>query len=218
MGFTGAQIRTLGGGATQFSISAGDPLISASQMDLGAFVSDDWKVRPNLTVSLGLRYETQTNIDDWRNFAPRVGIAWAPGAKSVRSKAKSVIRAGFGMFYDRFSLGNTIAALRYNGVVQQQYIITNPDFYPNVPPLASLAGASPSAAIQQVSPALRAPYLMQSAIGFERELPLNTTIAITYANTHGLHILPARSMGRPSGCLSHRRCSRGTIFSPCAFR
>jgi hypothetical protein len=130
MGFTGAQIRMLGGGATQFSISAGDPLISASQVDLGAFVSDDWKVRPNLTVSLGLRYETQTNIDDWRNFAPRVGVAWAPGAKSARSKAKSVIRAGFGMFYDRFSLGNTIAALRYNGVVQQQYIITNPDFYP----------------------------------------------------------------------------------------
>jgi hypothetical protein len=166
-------------------------------VDLGAFVSDDWKVRPNLTVSLGLRYETQTNMHDWRNLAPRVGIAWAPGAKSARSKAKSVIRAGFGMFYDRFSLGHTIAALRYNGVVQQQYIITNPDFYPNVPPLATLAGATPSSALQRVSPALRAPYLIQSAIGFERELPLNTTIAITYANTHGLHILRSRDSNAP---------------------
>jgi outer membrane receptor for ferrienterochelin and colicin len=110
MGFTGAQIRALGGGATQFSISAEDPRVSASQVDLGAFVSDDWKLRPNLTVSLGLR----------RDFAPRVGIAWAPGVKSARSKAKSVIRAGFGMFYDRFSLANTITALRYNGTVQQQ--------------------------------------------------------------------------------------------------
>jgi hypothetical protein len=197
MGFTGAQIRALGGGAAQFSISAGDPLISASQVDLGAFVSDDWKLRPNLTQSLGLRYETQTNIHDRRDFAPRVGIAWAPGAKSARSKAKSVIRAGFGMFYDRFSLANTITALRYNGVVQQQYIITNPEFYPNVPPIATIAGATPSSAIQRVSAALRAPYLMQSAVGFERELPLNTTIAITYANTHGLHILRSRDSNAP---------------------
>src|SRR5262249_33371999 len=92
---------------------------------------------------------------------------------------------------------NTITALRYNGVVQQQYIITNPDFYPNVPPIATLAGATPLSAIQRVSTALRAPYLMQSAIGFERELPLNTTIAVTYANTHGLHILRSRDVNAP---------------------
>src|ERR1051325_9694022 len=82
---------------------------------------------------MGLRYETQTNIHDWRDFAPRIGIAWAPGAHAARSKAKTVVRAGFGMFYDRFSLSNTIASLRYNGIVQQQYVITNPDFYPTVP-------------------------------------------------------------------------------------
>lgn len=148
-------------------------------------------------MSLGFRYETQANISDRRDFAPRVGIAWAPGAKSAGSKTKSVIRAGFGIFYDRFSLGNTITTLRYNGVVQQQYIVTNPDFYPNVPPLSSAGGVATPSAIQRVSPALRAPYLMQSSAGFERELPRGTTVAITYTNTHGLHMLRSRNANSP---------------------
>ena len=192
LGFTPSQIRALGGGAAQFSINGGNPLISASQADVGVFFGDDWKARPNLTVSLGLRYETQTNIHDWRDVAPRIGIAWAPGAKSANAKAKTVIRAGFGMFYDRFGLGNTLTALRFNGAVQQQYVVANPDFYPNVPAPGSLGGVAAASNIQQISPGLRAPYLMQSAIGVERELPLNTTVAITYANTHGLHILRSR--------------------------
>jgi hypothetical protein len=98
LGFPAVQIRQLGGGATQFSINAGNPVIAGSQVDLGAFVGDDWKVRPNLTMNLGLRYETQNNIHDWRDFAPRIGVAWAPGAASGRSRPKNVIRAGFGGF------------------------------------------------------------------------------------------------------------------------
>jgi hypothetical protein len=120
IGLSPFQIRQLGGGATQFTINAGNPVISGSQFDLGAFAGDDWKVKPNLTLSLGLRYETQTNIRDWRDLAPRIGVAWAPGGGSAKSRPKSVIRAGFGMFYDRFSLGNVLTAERYNGLVQQQ--------------------------------------------------------------------------------------------------
>jgi hypothetical protein len=196
-GFSAAQIRQLGGGATQFSINAGNPLISAGQFDLGVYVGDDWKVRPNLTLSLGLRYETQTNIHDWRDFAPRIGVAWAPGGGSGKSRPKSVIRAGFGMFYDRFGLGNTLTAERYNGIIQQQYIIANPDFFPTVPAVASLSGPVAPNTIQQISSTLRAPYLMQSAVGFERQLPLNTTIAITYANSHGLHLLRSEDINAP---------------------
>jgi hypothetical protein len=191
------QIRRLGGGASQFSINAGNPLISGSEFDVGAFVGDDWKVRPNLTLNLGLRYETQNNIHDWRDFAPRIGVAWAPGSGSGKSRPKSVIRAGFGMFYDRFSLGNTLTAQRYNGFVQQQYIIGNPDFFPTVPAVGSLAGSVTSSTIQQISSTLRAPYLMQSAVGVERQLPLNTTIAITYANSHGLHLLRSQDINAP---------------------
>ena len=136
----GGAIRTLRRRATQFSINAGNPAISGSQVDVGVFVGDDWHVRPNLSLSLGLRYETQSNIHDWRDVAPRIGLAWAPGASAKRSRPKTVVRAGFGTFYDRFSLLNTLAAERYNGIVQQQYVVTNPDFFPMIPTVASLAG------------------------------------------------------------------------------
>jgi hypothetical protein len=196
-GLAASQIRSLGGGATQFSINAGNPSISAGQTDAGAFAGDDWKVLPNLTLSLGLRYEAQTNIHDWRDFAPRIGMAWAPGAGAAGSRPKSVIRAGFGMFYDRFSLSNVLTAERFNGIVEQQYIIANPDFFPAVPAVASLAGPVAASTIQQISSTLRAPYMMQSALAFERQLPLNTTVALTYANSHGLHVLRSEVLGGP---------------------
>lgn len=197
LGFPALRIRQIGGGASQFSINTGNSVIAGSQFDLGAFAGDDWKIRPNLTMSLGLRYETQNNIHDWRDFAPRIGVAWAPGGGAGKSRPKSVIRAGFGMFYDRFSLGNSLAAQRYNGIIQQQYLIANPDFFPTVPTVSSLTGPVPPSTIQQISSTLRAPYLMQSALGFERQLPLNTTIAITYANTHGLHLLRSQDINAP---------------------
>src|SRR6266542_4490897 len=197
LGFTPSHIRELGGGATQFSINAGNPASSASQFDVGLFVGDDWRVRPNLTLSLGLRYETQTNIHDWRDVAPRIGVAWAPGAGGKNSRPKTVIRAGFGVFYDRFSLSNTLIALRYNGVVQRQFVVANPDFFPTIPALSSPAGFQPTQTIQQVSATLRAPYIMQSAVSFERQLPFNTTVAVTYANSHGLHLLRSQDINAP---------------------
>ncbi len=196
LGYSPSQVRAMGGGATQFSLSAGTPGISANQVDAGLFVGDDWRVRPNLSLSLGLRYEIQTNMSDWRDFAPRIGVAWAPGGKSGKAQ-KNVIRAGFGMFYDRFALTNTLPALRYNGSVQQQYVVVNPDFFPSVPGLPALAGASSTQTIEKISRTLRAPYVMQSALGFERQLPFNTTIAVTYADTHGLHLLRSRDINAP---------------------
>lgn len=194
LGYSAAQIRQLGGGATQFTISAGNPLISASQVDAGLFVGDDWKARSNLTVSFGVRYEVQSNIQDWRDVAPRVGVAWGLGHGG---SPKTVLRAGFGIFYDRFNLANTLTAFRYNGAVQQQYVVTNPDFFPTIPSLSSLAGTLSSSTIQRVSPDLRAPYLMQSALGIERQLPAKTTIAVTYANSHGLHQLRSQDINAP---------------------
>ncbi len=196
-GYTPAQIRELGGGASQFTITSGDPALGAGQFDLGAFIGDDWRVRPNVLLSLGLRYETQTNIHDWRDLAPRIAVAWAPGAKALKGAAKTVLRAGSGVFYDRFPLANTLTALRYGGGLQQQYVITNPDFYPAVPPPAVLAGLRSTQIIERVSPTLRAPYMIQSAASIERQLPANTSVALTYASTHGLHVLRSRDVNAP---------------------
>ena len=195
LGLPMSTIQALGGGASQFTMSAGNPETSAGQMDAGLFVGDDWRVRNNLTLSLGLRYEVQTNIGDRGDWAPRVAVAWAPGAIKGKT-AKTVIRAGFGMFYDRFSLANTLAAERYNGSVQQQYVVTSPGFFPDIP--ASLpGGAKPSQAIQQKDSTLQAPYIMQSAVTLERQLPKNTTFAATYTDSHAVHVLRSNNINAP---------------------
>ena len=101
MGLPAAQIRTLGGGASQFTINPGRPSLSVNQEDVGLFFSDDWQARRNLTFNLGLRYEWQTNLHDWKDVAPRFGLAWAPGGSKAGSTPKTVIRGGFGVFYQR---------------------------------------------------------------------------------------------------------------------
>lgn len=69
-GLTTTEVRARGGGATQFSITGGDPLAATRQLDYGAFIQDEWRVRQNLNLSLGLRYESQTNINNGLNLAP----------------------------------------------------------------------------------------------------------------------------------------------------
>ena len=140
---------------SQFSINAGMPAISVRQFDAGLFFGDDWRIRPNLTLNLGIRYETQTNIHDHRDIAPRVAFAWAP-------RPRTVIRGGVGIFYDRFALANTLTADRFNGIVQQQFVVTDPTFYPNIPPIASLAANRGVQAVWEVDSNLRAPYIVQS--------------------------------------------------------
>src|SRR5437763_1039828 len=87
LGFSAAQIRGLGGGATQFSIAGGNPEANVDPSDLSFFVQDDWKLRQHLTVSPGLRYENQNNIDSNFNFAPRIGFAWSPMFGSKKTQA-----------------------------------------------------------------------------------------------------------------------------------
>ena len=167
------------------------------QFDAGLFAGDHWRFRPNVTISLGVRYEWQTNVSDWRALAPRLAIAWSPLGGRKGGPSKTVIRAGFGTFYDRFALSNTLTAERFNGLVQQQYVVTNPDFYPVVPALSALAGSQSTQVIDKVASDLRAPYLLQTAISLERQLPAHITLAATYSNAHGLHQLRSRDINAP---------------------
>ena len=188
LGYDAARIRALGGGASQFSIAAGAPGLTGSQFDISPFFGDDWKVRPALTLSLGIRYETQNNMRDRGNIAPRVAVAWAPGANG-HNATKTVLRGGFGIFYDRFPLTNTLAAARYNGVVQQQYVVANPDFYPTIPAIPAVAASRSVQTIQQIDPKLRSPRIYQTPFTLERQLPQNNTVALTYTNSHGQDLL-----------------------------
>lgn len=192
------QIRALGGGPYQFRLSAGNPYIPVNQVDVGGFVQDDWRIRPNITVSSGLRYEGQTNISDHRDFAPRVGVAWGIGKNSGPFRQPMmVLRAGWGMFYDRFSQDLVLNTIRNNGINQQQYIVQYPDFYPTVPAPATLQASLVPQAVTRMDPALRAPYMMQSAISLERQLPKNISVALTYMDTRGVHQLYERNINAP---------------------
>ena len=138
---------------------------------------------------------SQTNIHDRATSRP----AWPlPGrrARPVRSSAKPYSRAASACSTIVSRSPATLTAARYNGVVQQQYVVTNPDFYPHVPSLASLAASRSPQTVQTVDSRLRAPYILQSALTLERQLPKNTTLALTYTNSHGLHVL--RSLDIPA--------------------
>ncbi len=186
---------SIGGGASQFSINTGNPLANVNQVDVGAFVGDDWRVKPNLTLSLGLRYETQTNIHDWSDWAPRFGFAWAPGQSKKNPRPKLVLRGGFGMFYDRFSESNVLTAERFNGVTEQQYTVTDPTFFSTIPPVNGFEQVTQT--IRLIDKKLRAPYILQSAITVERQLPKNTTVSVSYLHSRGVHEFRSQDINAP---------------------
>ncbi|HWE51599.1 MAG TPA: TonB-dependent receptor [Bryobacteraceae bacterium] len=205
-GVSMSQILAQGCGPSQFTLSSGIPVQLVRQLDLGLFVQDDWRFRPNLTVSAGLRYETQNNIHDHLDLGPRIAVAWAPGGNNTtRGSAKTVIRAGWGVFFTRFPTTDVLNALRFNGSTQTNYLLDNAVTqggmsaaqaalanYPNAPPVSSLTAENQ--AIYQISRNLRAPYMMQSAFGVERSLPGHTTLAVNLVDTRGLHILRTRDI------------------------
>jgi hypothetical protein len=191
-----------GCGPSQFSMSAGIPYAAVREFDLGAFVQDDWRVMNNLTINAGLRYETQNDIQDHLDFAPRLGFAWAPGAKGT-SGSKTVIRGGYGIFFDRFATTNLLQIERFNGINQTNYLITqgNPGaaaalaYYPALPPTSLLQVQNQ--AIYTMDRNLRAPYMGQLAIGVDRQLPGRTQLSVNYVNTRGVHVLRQRDINAP---------------------
>ncbi len=164
-GYTPAKIEALGDGPSQVTRSTGFPLVHVNYFDLEPYVEDDWKARPNLTLSAGLRLETQDQIHDHADFAPRVGLIWGLGKSKT---TKTVLRAGFGIFYDRFGESYILNAERFNGYNQQQYIIPaaqlplDPaDYFPNIPSINSLSASLATSTNYQIDPHLRTPYTSQ---------------------------------------------------------
>jgi hypothetical protein len=164
------------------------------------FFQDDWRVRPSMTLSLGLRYEVQTNIRERGNLAPRVGFAWGigPGQGRLR-QPKMVLRAGAGFFYDRFGIGNVLNTERFNGTNQLAYTVTNPTFYPAagvpIPALSTLP--TTSSATYHIENNLHVPTLLQTALGLERQLPRNISVSFNYLNTRGMHQLRTVNINTP---------------------
>jgi hypothetical protein len=209
-------MRLLGGGVTQFSLAGGNPEAKVSQVDLGTFVQDEWRLRPNLTLTMGFRYERQTNISSNYNFAPRLFFAWAPGGTSVggspgapasSSSPKMVIRGGMGVFYDRFGERATLLATRFNGSNQLDFRVFDQERLDetvfslngatNVPTLESLAAFASPQIVRRIAPDFQAPTFVMTAINFERQLPSKFTMFLVAFNYRGKHLLRVRNTNAP---------------------
>jgi hypothetical protein len=197
-GYSSQQVTSMGYGPSLYTVSTGNPLASFQQLDFGPFLQDDWRVKSNLTLSLGLRWEGQTNINDKNDWAPRFALAWSPDANSGR--AKTVIRAGWGMFYDRFQSSYVLNAYRYNGSNQVNYVLTDPAVYNaafSVTPALSDLQASNAVQRYQIDSNLKAPRLMQTAISVERQLFGRTTLNANFINSRGVHELLTDDINAP---------------------
>jgi len=185
--------------ATQLRYTAGLPTAQVLTFDGGLYVQDDWRVRSNITLSGGLRFETQNYIQDHADWAPRFGIAWGVGGRS--GPPKVVIRGGAGIFYDRFSQSNILLAQRLNGTTQRQFTVNNPTCFTGVDkPLANFSncGATQSSSvIYQTSPRFRAPGTLQAAASVERQLTKTSTLSLTYLHSRGFDQLATINANAP---------------------
>src|SRR5262245_30783333 len=153
------------------------------------FIMDDFRMRPNLTLSYGLRHEFQSHLVDKLNFAPRAGVAWLP----FKSR-KTVIRAGAGIFFDRLSNGNYENAIRFNGVTQQSFTLRPAIFDPDNLPIGGQQVSSRGRTTQILDPNLKAPYSFNVSVSVEQQLPKGLVGSLTYFQDRGIHQFRRRNI------------------------
>ena len=168
----------------------------------GLFAQDEWKIVPNLTFSFGMRWDRESVLNDSNNFSPRLAIAWDPfggklfrSFKKLASPGKTVVRAGFGMFYNRallrtiddFSLGTStiildsdispalLPALKFPQAISDQTLIDK-------------FGLPETKFLRRVSPDLEIPYTLQTGLGIERQLTKSLIATADYIYTRGAHL------------------------------
>ncbi|HVF57410.1 MAG TPA: TonB-dependent receptor [Pyrinomonadaceae bacterium] len=208
---------------SQFTLTTGEPEASVRQTDFGGFIQDDWKIRPNLTLSMGLRYELQSNIDSKFNFAPRFALAWSPGAGGQAGQpAKTVVRAGFGIFYDRVNENLTLQENRFNGAGQQQFIFDNriPDYLnlisgvrfnadgsvSNLPDISSqgicqtpgdVTNPNCRRVTRRLDEEIQAPHTYFLGVNVERQIIKNVTAFASFGTIRSRNVLRLRNINAP---------------------
>jgi hypothetical protein len=193
----------------------GNPVFDANLKDFAFFAQDEIHLTPKLVVSPGLRFEHTTlpqpaapqplgaiNIPaDWpqtgtlnykpSNIAPRIGIAYSIDSKTV-------IRAGYGLFYNRYVSQIVDGLAKGNGSYQPSYSLSStvasqfaagPGFPTFLP--ANPTGAANAPTIQFDTKDFRNSYSEQAQLSVQREIAENTSITASYIFNRGIHIATA---------------------------
>jgi len=174
-----------------FITQRGDGQTNFLEKVVGLFVQDEIRLRSNLSVDLGLRYDWQNYFHDTNNFAPRLSFAYAPGGGG-----RTVVRGGAGVFYDRTGPGPILDLLRYDGLHLQRYVITDPSYPAVLQPVVG-NGAQPISLVQLAAD-VTIPYTIQYSAGIERQLHSKTTLAINFVGSKGIDLFRSRDINAPA--------------------
>jgi hypothetical protein len=204
-----AYVSTLQGipSANQFTVTANpanttlaaNPFVHVGYVDVGLYVEDDWRIRPNITLSYGLRFESQNHISNHADWAPRLGFAWGIGGGG-KTAPKTIVRAGFGVFYDRFTSSYVLEEDRLSGTNLAEYVVPSPNFFnPNAsaPPLLT-PGPTELFTSYEPNPNLHAPYVAQTAVSLERQINKVTNLSVSYLNSVGNDQLLTNNINAPN--------------------
>ncbi len=178
-----------GGVPTTYNVTQGTALVPLTQWRVAGYAQDQWTLRPNLSLALGLRYALQTSPSSFGNLVPRVGIAWSPDRKQ-----RWVIHARGGLFNGAVTPDVTTEAYRLNGMRQTQTLLYSPSYtQPLVPTTSTIAVAT----TRQFAPNLGQTWSFQSQLGVEHELPQHWHAQANLFDAQAWGTLRSRNINAP---------------------